>query len=127
MAFTHSVGTTYKNDAGTLASVNASYTGNNENDLSVSVAASTTLEEHDIAVTLSKIKSLAIYSDQAVVLKTNSGTSLADTLSLAAKQLIVWTNDMLTAKPFSTDVTKVFITNSGLNAASVQIRILQTV
>jgi hypothetical protein len=127
MAFTHSVGTTYKNDAGTLASVNASYTGNNENDLSVSVAASTTLEEHDIAVTLSKIKSLAIYSDQAVVLKTNSGTSPADTLSLAAKQLIVWTNDMLTAKPFSTDVTKVFITNSGLNAASVQIRILETV
>lgn len=126
MAFTHTLGRTYKNDAGTLASSTVSYTGNNENDLSVAVAASTTNEPHDFAVTLSKIVSMAIYSDQAITIKTNS-TVAADTINVAAKQLIEWANDFVTDKPFSTDVTKVYITNAGLSAAKVDIRILESV
>lgn len=128
MAFTHTIGRTYKNDAGTLAAVTASYVGDAENDLSVSVPAATSNNEYDLAINLSKVVAMAIYSTAAVTLKTNSSAG-SDTLVLAAKQLVEWTNDEsgITAKPFTTDVTKFFISNTGAAAATVDIRILENV
>lgn len=77
MAFTHTVSRTYKNDAGTIASTVASYTGNNENDLSVSVPASSANQEYALACTLADIVAMVIYSDTALTIATNSPAQLS--------------------------------------------------
>ena len=72
MAFTHSIGVTYKNDAGTITSTTNTYTGDLEHNFDQAVPISTTNQTTSIAFTKSKIVSLVIYSDQALTIKTNS-------------------------------------------------------
>lgn len=128
--FTHTVGKSYKNDAGTIATTTASYTGNRENDLSVSVPASTTNQPYVFATTLSKWQSCVIYAKGALTLKTNSSSAPTDTLSLVANQALIWDTDLGSAgqaKPFTGDVTQIFLTNAATSAVSLDIRILENV
>ena len=127
MAFTHTIGTTYKNDAGTIASSNYTVTGNTENDLSVSVPASATNQEYDLPITVADIQSMVIYSDQAVILKTNSTVVPSNTVTCVAKTMIQWDTNHHEAKPFTSDVTKIFVTNPVAAVAKLEIRILENV
>jgi hypothetical protein len=116
--FTHTIGTTYKTAALTVASTTRTYTSDDEVNTSVAVAASTTNHEVDVVVDVSQIKSMVLYCDQAVTLKTNSTGSPADTIALAAKKEVIWAYDHLEACPLTTDVTKFFITNSNSAVAN---------
>jgi hypothetical protein len=126
--FTHTLGVTYKTDAGTIASTTDSYTGNAENDLDTSVAAGASNSEFDIQVTVAKIQSMVLYADQNMVIKTNSTASPGNTVNLTAKKQVVWNTDSVMAKPFTSDVTKIFVTNSNtVTAATLRIRVLEDV
>jgi hypothetical protein len=127
MAFTHTLGRTYKTDAGTIASTTDTYSGNAENDLSVSVVGPVTNEEHDLQVAVGDIVSLVIYSDHAVTIKTNSTGSPGNTITTIGKVMIAWNTDSHEAKPLTTDVSKLFITNANTNTAKVDIRVLESV
>jgi hypothetical protein len=119
MSYTHSVGTTYKTAALTLTNTTDTYTSDGEVNESFAVAASTTNYEVDIVIDVSQIKSMVLYSDQAVTIKTNSTGTATDTIVLAAKKQVVWTVDHLESKPLTGDVTKMYITNSNSTAANV--------
>ena len=124
MAYTHSVGTVYKTAALTLTNTTDTYTSDGEVNESFAVAASTTNYEVDIVIDVSQIKSMVLYSDQAVTIKTNSTGTATDTIVLAAKKQVVWTTDHLESKPLSGDVTKMYITNSNSTAANVIVSFL---
>lgn len=120
---THSVGITYKTAEGTITSTTDSYTADAEYVIDETIAASTTNKEIDLSLTKANIKSMVMYSDQAVVIKTNS-TVASDTITLAAKVQLVWNTDSQFTIPFAGNITKFFITNSGGVAANVKFRFL---
>ncbi len=125
--FTHVLGVSYKTDAGQITSTTDSYTGNAENDLEAVVAGSTTNQEYDMAITVSKIVSMVVYSDKALVIKTNSTGSPGNTVTLAATKQVVWNTDSVMAKPFTVDTTKLFVTNTGTPSAVLKIRVLENI
>ncbi len=125
--FTHTLGISYHTDAGSIASTTDSYTGDAENDLEAVIAPSTVNEEFDLVVTVAKIISMVVYSDQALVIKTNSTSAPGNTVTLAAKKQVVWNTDSVMTKPFSTDVTKLFVSNAGASTAALKIRVLENV
>jgi hypothetical protein len=124
MSFTHSIGVTYKTAEGTISSTTDTYTADAEYALDDVVAASTTNKEFDMALTGANIKSMVLYSDQAVTIKTNSTGSPSDTIALAAKIQLVWNTDSHFSLPFAGNVTKFFVTNAGGVAANLKFRFL---
>lgn len=123
MSVTHSIGVVYKSDAGTIASVTDTYTDDFEVAIDHATAAATTNEEIDIALTVANIKSMLLYSDQTVTVKTNS-TVAVQTLTLTAKKAVVWATDHIETCPLTSNVTKIFVTNSGSSAANLKFRFL---
>jgi hypothetical protein len=124
MAFTHRVGVVYSSDAGTITNTTDSYTGDGEANYEGSIATGVTNGEIDIALDVSAIKSLVMYSTQALTVKTNSTSAPADTITLAAGKQLVWTTDHLDANPLGTDVTKFYVTNASGSTATVKFRFL---
>lgn len=124
--FTHSVGVLYKDDAGTISSTTHSYTDDTEYGLDGLVLAGAVNKEFDIALTLANLKSLVLFSDQAITIKTNSTSSPQDTIVLQAGKEVVWTNDGAAggANPFAGNVTKFYISNAGLKDANFKFRAL---
>lgn len=120
---THTISQSYKTAEGTTTSTVDSYTADTDYTIDAIIAASTTNKEIDLALTRANIKSLVMYSDQAIVIKTNS-TVASDTITLAAKIQLVWNTDSLFSIPFAGNVTKFFITNSGGVAANIKFRFL---
>lgn len=126
--FTHTLGVTYHTDAGTITSTSSSYTGDSEENLDVAVPANTTNKEYDLTCIAADLKSLVLYSDQAMTIKTNSSGTPQETIVLAAKSQLVWNTDSAMAKPFSANVTKIFVTTGAIPAtANLRIRLLTTV
>jgi hypothetical protein len=125
--FTHTLGATYRTDAGTISSTTSTFTGDAEIDLDSVVPLSTTNKEFDIQFTKTDVVSMIMFSDKAVTLKTNSSGSPSDTISLAANMPLVWHTDSPTAIPIVGNVTKIFVTNSGSTNAAIKIRVLAAI
>lgn len=131
MSFTHTIGQTYKNDAGTIASVTTTTVGPAEENLEITVAASATNAEHDIAFAHAAVLGAVISSTGPLTIKTNDSTSPGDTLTLATNQAIMYgtgtggSGSLVGTNPFSADVTKIYVTNPSTTLAIVlKIRVL---
>lgn len=124
--FTHKIGATYSDDSGTITSVTNTYQDDTQIELDMLAVAGANNKEYDVALTLANVKSLVLYSDQPVTIKTNSTSSPQDTITLAAKQQKIFTADGLAggANPFAGNLTKFFITNAGASDANVKFRAL---
>jgi hypothetical protein len=124
MALTHKVGVVYSSDAGTITNTTDTYTADGESQYDGTIATGVTHGEIDIAVDVSAIKSMVMYSTQALTVKTNSTSAPDDTISLAASKQLVWTIDRLEACPLTADVTKFYVTNASGSSATVKFRFL---
>lgn len=90
-------------------------------DLQVNIAATipgtTTNQELDLTLTLTTLQSIFLVADGALTLKTNSTSAPGDTLTFAANMPLCWVLGMpfptSSATPFSTNVTKFYLTNAG--------------
>jgi hypothetical protein len=124
MALTHKVGVVYSSDAGTITNTTDTYTGDGEANYDGSIATGVTNGEIDIALDVSAIKAMVMYSTQALTVKTNSTSAPDNTISLAAGKQLVWTTDHLDACPLTADVTKFYVTNDSGSTATVKFRFL---
>lgn len=125
--FIHSIGVSYKNDAGSIASTTSTVTGDQELNYDSAVAAGA-VNAHVVASILhATLLSVCLYSDQAVTIKTNSTSSPEETITLAAKQQIAWNNLSTGACPFSGDITALYISNPGTVVANVKVRTLSNI
>jgi hypothetical protein len=123
MAFTHTIARTY-NDG--ISNIGGLETVSNDTVFSFDGAlAINGTRQVDLAFTQANLKSLCLYSDRAVTVKTNSSGSPQDTIALVAGQALVWSlaHDTLTNCPFSDDVTVLFVVvPSGGSAANFKVR-----
>jgi hypothetical protein len=123
--FTHTLGVTYKNDAGTITSTTDTFNADAEANLDITVAAGATNLEADITFDPTKAQSLVLFSDKDLTLKVNSTSSPAETIALAAGKQQVWNINSSYANPFgATAVTKFYLTNAGSTAANFKFRCL---
>jgi hypothetical protein len=79
----------------------------------------------NIAVDVSELSSLLIYSDVACTIKTNSSGSPDNTITVAAGKPVVWYTGCGLACPLTVDVTKIYVTVGGSTAGTLKIRALQ--
>lgn len=120
--FTHKVGVTYSNDAGTITSTTDTYLVDSEVNLDEVVAAGQTNKEYDISITQANIKTMVLMSTQPVTLKTNSTSAPQETIVLVANKQLVWTLDHIEAKFFAGNITKFYVTNGGSVDATLKFR-----
>ncbi len=80
-----------------------------------------------LPLTVASLKSLVIFSDKDVTIKTNSAGAPDDTLAVVAGVPLIWYEGAAGANPLTTDVTTLHIANAGADDANVQIRALQDV
>jgi hypothetical protein len=122
--FTHKITTTYATEEGNIITALGTYTGTAEVGYDGTVAATTDLQEVDIAWLHANVHALLIYSSQALTIKTNVSGSPVQTLVLTAGQTIAWASDHLEVNPVTADVTKLFLSNDTASIATVKIRVL---
>jgi hypothetical protein len=95
-----------------ISGVNATATGTSGTQISVTIPVSTTNQAYPITIDASEVESLIIYTDGALVLKTNSTGSPDQTLTFAADKPLNWVRGMPNACPITTDVTTFYFTNA---------------
>jgi hypothetical protein len=109
--FTHTLGITYRDDAGTLASTTKAYTADDESNFNETIAALASNVVYGWTLKKDALVAVGIFASAAMTVTTNSGAD--DTITLAAGQLIVWTNDSGIASPFATaDVTEIKVSST---------------
>lgn len=125
MTFTHTIGISYRTDAGTIVNQSLVNTGDTEGvDLDVTIAALATNVQFATPITIAQVQSLLLFSNQALTLKTNSSSTPQDTITMRANVPIVWTQSSFHSIPFAGNVTTMFFTNAGSNPAGVNVRVL---
>lgn len=123
---THNVTVSWtENNAGLLQQA-VSLTGQLEQNLTFSLAGSTTNELHALAFTTTKLQLFLCISDQDITLKTNSSGSPQDTITIKAGIPFIWYANMGITVPFAGNVTASYWTNAGSTAANVQVKCLET-
>jgi hypothetical protein len=126
MAFTHTILRSYTDTSKTPLSYQEQITDDTELGFDGQIAAAGANIQVHFACTRANLKALSIKCDQAVTIYTNdlSSGSPQDTIPLVAGQNKIWTlqTDGLSACPFSGNVTTIYVTNPGGNAANLQIR-----
>ena len=100
-----------------ISGVNATATGTEISQLSVSVPASTTNQLYTIGISSTDTTSLLIYTDGALTVKTNNSGSPAQTLTFASNYPLVWASGMPTSNPITTTVTALYLTNASTTTA----------
>lgn len=120
--FTHRIGVVYNSDAGTVSSTTGTFTADTEvNHIGV-YNAGTVNSEIDVTLTLANLKSMVLWANAAVTLKTNS-TVAADTIVMVTNAPIFWNTDTIpVTKPFTTAITKIFL--SCTNTATFRLSFL---
>lgn len=125
MSTIHKLTRTYVGLNGVSRTFTESVSANGESVFSDLVPHSTTNQHAVKAYTKANLKSLCLFSDQAVTLKTNSSSTPQDTITLQAGKPVLWSlsQDGSGACPFSNDVTDLYWTNaSGSLDANVEIQ-----
>ena len=125
--FTHKINSSYIDDSGQAIGGQNSYTGTVEKGFDGTLVVGVTNQAVAITWIAANVQSEVFYSSAAATIKTNSSTSPATTLTLAAGQTIVWGHDFLGANPIPADVTALYLTNTdATNSANIKIRVLST-
>jgi hypothetical protein len=90
-------------------------------ELHEAIAGETTDEELVWTCDVSQVKAIIIKATVDMTIKTNSDSAPADTLALKANSPYVWTIDSLDAFQLGTDVTKLYVSNAGSTAGTLDI------
>lgn len=122
MALTHTIGTTYRSNNGSVSVPTLTLTGDGEVVYDGSIAAGATNVEVAMAIDVSAMKAMAIVASGALVIKTNSSSTPADTITLTdSVKSIVWYTGSTFTNPLTTDVTALYVSNAGASAVTLKV------
>jgi hypothetical protein len=125
MSFTHTTQVLYKTTTdGVVITQNQQIDGGAEQGIDKLIAAGASNVHVAMSVTVASIISLLIYATAAVTIKTNSSSSPAQTLTVAAGQLITWNSSDGLSNPLTTNITDFYFSNSGGSDSIVKLRFL---
>lgn len=117
MSVASTVSFTATGGATTLSGITATATGTSGTTIDVEVPATTTDQLFTIAIDISELESIFLYTDGALTIETNSSSAPDDTFVFAANKPLCWVNGMPTIdaasqNPFDADVTALYLTNA---------------
>jgi len=121
VAITHTFAPAYRTGSGTVSLPTETITGDQEINTEVVVPAGTTDMQVDIDFPHANIVAVVMKSDKAITVETNAtNASGGNTVTLAANKARFWRSgvDPVAAKPFTSNVTTMYLTNSGGTEAS---------
>jgi hypothetical protein len=125
MSHTHKPGTSYTTDAGTIVSVNQTFTANTEFSYDNALATGAVNIPFLVNFADDDLISCIISSDQALTLNVNSTGAPTPAIAVAAGAPIVWNNTSTFANPFTTTpVTAIYINNASGTTANVKLYFL---
>ena len=123
MSITHKLSYSISSDNSPSLSGVESEVGATEITLDVTYAASLTNQLQAMAFTVANVQSLFLVSDKGLVIKTNSGGSPANTITLKPGIPLPWgASAGYFANPFTVDVTAFYITTTV--SSRLQLKIL---
>ena len=122
--FTHTITQEFRQGNQPALTKSVVSTADGENNRDITVAAATSNYLVAMVLDVSQLKSIFLLSDKDVILETNSGGSPADTITLTANVPVSWYVGCGYACPLGTDVTAIYLTNAGADAATVNLRFL---
>lgn len=124
MAFSHVFTDVWARGNDSLSKqVTKSADGETNRDITVPDSSTNLLVNFTLDV--SELKALYIVCDKAILIETNSGSSPAATITLAAGEPLIWWTGCAFANPFgSTDITGLYLTTGAVGDALLQIRAL---
>lgn len=105
--------------AGGSLSAKKNYTGNLELSVSESAPNSATTAV-TVALDVSAIKGIVLYSDRALTVKTNSASTPDNTIVLKAGVPYVWTTDSYDSLLLTADITSLHLVNASGGTAAFQ-------
>lgn len=121
MGFSHAITERVQTDDHPIEKIR-SITGTGRVGVNESIADSTTDGLIAFALDVSQLTSIVLLSDYAVTLETNDGTTPTETLNLSAGIPVMWDSGKPAGdKPFSSDITALYVTNSSGSAAQLDI------
>jgi hypothetical protein len=124
MSFTHTLGVTYRTDAGTIINTSEAVVGTKNAGFDMQIMPGVT-SSNDVAIAPSLLQSLMMFSDQPTTIMTNDPHAPQDTITLKANVPLTWTINSWFPVPFQTGaITLIYITNTGPSPANVKIRLL---
>lgn len=109
---------------GVSVDTSRSFTGDNENNLDVSIPNLSTDLPVNYSLDVSACKSFFMVSDKAMIVKTNSATEQDDTITLVANEPYQWNYQSYDVSLLTVDVVALFVTNASGAAAALKIRAL---
>ncbi len=125
MSYTHTIGTTYRTPDGIIASTVAAYTGDSERGIDAAGIPVDSPVPFNLAIPLSDLRSVMLWSDQDMVVLTNDIFKPQDVIFLTAGQQLVWTLDTPVLPPFANDVAVLIAINQAdLTPAKFKVRAL---
>ena len=123
MAFSHKISVNWSSGARSITCEN-DHEGSGQQSVDEIINDSETDKLVAFAVDVSQIVVLYMLSDQEITIETNDGSSPDDTLTLKAGRAYVWIKDYdYNTCKFTTDITKLYVTNSSGSAAHLQIEV----
>lgn len=122
--FTDKVSISYTGNGQTVSTPVGSYTGSKDAGVATVIAAGATNTEIDVVFTYALIQSFVMSTDQDITVKVNSIATPVPLITLKKTAGLLWGSDYHTANPFTADVTKFYITNTGTVDAKFNFRVL---
>lgn len=101
------------------------HTGSSNIEVSESIADGQTAKAITLAIDVSAVSLLVIYSDKDITIKTNSSGSPDDTLTVSAGVPLIWYTGCGTTFFLGTDTTVIYVANASGSEAALQISGLQ--
>lgn len=109
-------------ETGETFDVEQEFTGENELNMDVDIAESTTDQEETIGIDVSKLQVIQISATCTITLKTNSSTEPDQTLTVTVGIPIPWHTGMIYDNPLTVDVVKIFLTTEAGQTGKLRIK-----
>lgn len=93
-----------------------------EQNLDVTVPASTSDVQVQANITVARLAHVFISTDQTITLETNSPSAPAQSFTITAEKPFLWYTGCGWPNPLTTDITALYLTRAAANAAAVKIR-----
>jgi hypothetical protein len=122
-ATTHTFGFTAAGGSDSLPAQSVVSSGTLATEVDVTVPAATTDQAYPLAIDVSELESIYLYTDGDLTVQTNDGTTPQETLTFVSGKPLLWYNGMpgvAVGDVFAGDVTGLFLTNAGASAVRLR-------
>lgn len=106
--------------ASSISGVTADATGTVGTQVDISIADGVTNQALALAIDISEVESIFLYTDGTLTVKTNSSSVPDQTLTFSANKPLAWVRGMPNTLPITVDVTTLYLTNA--SGAAVALR-----